>query len=248
MDFKKKPSILLITASYSQNICLLKQFELTAFFCSYLKNSVQRVFIRGCYSSEGTVNYVVPQGLVLGPVLFCIYINDLPLHISSDSAECHILVDDTTLYTSGKKIIVQIQKTQKLCLDRISVWCNANHMLINPVKTKSMVITTRQMHQLSDLPLRLSVDGQNIENLTEHRLLDLIVDDRFRWQAQIEHIIMQKHVNKTNKQTVSSFSTATYHQHRHHRLRVSSVGRLWRSTLKKREELPTSDGRRINPS
>ena len=120
-------------------------------------------------------------------------------------------------------------------------------MLINPVKTKSMVITTRQMHQLSDLPLRLLVDGQNIENLTEHRLLGLIVDDRFRWQAQIEHIIMQKHVNKTNKlfllsqlQHIINIDTIDY----------ASV--VWEGCgevhLKKREELPTSDGRRINPS
>ena len=59
-----------------------------------------------------------------------------------------------------------------------------------------MIITTRQKHQLSDLSLRLSLDVQNIENVTEHRLLGLIVDNKFRWQAQIEHIIMQKHVKK----------------------------------------------------
>ena len=79
-------------------------------------------------------------------------------------------------------------KTLQLWLDRISVWCNVNHMLINPVKTKSMIITIRQKHQLSDLSLRLSLDGQNIENVTEHRLLGLIVNNKFRWQAQIEHI------------------------------------------------------------
>ena len=87
-------------------------------------------------------------------------------------------------------------------------------------------------------------------NVTEHRL---IVDNKFRWQADIEH--MQKHVKKT----VSSFSTATYHQHRYqktllqrshiisHRLCVSSVRWLWRGTLKK-TELPTSKGTQNNPS
>ena len=52
-------------------------------------------------------------------------------------------------------------------------------MLINPVKTKSMIITTREKHQLSDLSLRLSLGGQNIENVTEHRLLCLTVDNKF---------------------------------------------------------------------
>ena len=51
-----------------------------------------------------------------------------------------------------------------------------------------MIITTRQKHQLSDLSLRLSLDDQNIENVTEHRPLGLIVDNKFRWHAQIECI------------------------------------------------------------
>ena len=51
-----------------------------------------------------------------------------------------------------------------------------------------MIITTRQKHQLSDVSLRLSSVGQNIENVTEHRLLGFIVDTKFRWQAQIEYI------------------------------------------------------------
>ena len=93
-----------------------------------------------------------------------------------------MLADDTTLHTTGKSV-AQVQKTPQLCLDRISVWCNVNHMLINPVKTKSMIITTRQKHELSDLSLRLSLDGQNIENVTEHRLLGFIVDTKFRCKA-----------------------------------------------------------------
>ena len=51
-----------------------------------------------------------------------------------------------------------------------------------------MIITTRQKHQFSGLSLRLSLDGQNIFNVTEHRQLGLIVNNKFRWQAQIEHI------------------------------------------------------------
>ena len=91
------------------------------------------MFIRGSYSSEGTVKFGAPQRSVLGPVLFCICINDLPLHKASHSAECHMLADDRTLHATGKRV-VQIQKTLQLCLDRISVLCNVNHMLINPVK------------------------------------------------------------------------------------------------------------------
>ena len=103
-----------------------------------------------------------------------------------------------------------------------------------------MVITTRQKHQLSGLPLRLSLDGQNIENVTEHRLLGLIVDNKFRWQAQIEHIrkSLSKNSNcffflNCNISSTSISETLLQRSHKtSHRLCVSSVGWLWRSALK----------------
>ena len=100
-------------------------------------------------------------------------------------------------HTTGKNV-VQIQKTLQLCLDRISEWWNVNHMLINPVKTKSMIITRRQKHQFSGLSLRLSLDGQNIENVTEHRLLGLTHCRQQILMATPDRIHRQKHV-KTNK-------------------------------------------------
>ena len=141
---------------------------------------------------------------------------------------------------------MQIQKTLQLRLDRISVWCNVNHMLINPIKTKSMIITTRQKHQLSDLPLRLSLGGQNIENVTEHRLLGLIVDNKFRWQAQSEHICKSMSIFFSSFSSIPEILLQRSHK-TSHRLCVSSVGRLGRSTISK-NELPTSKGKQINPS
>ena len=74
----------------------------------------------------------------------------------------------------------------------------------------------------------------NIENVTEHRQLGLIVDNKFRWQAQIEHIC-----KSMSKKLFFSLSTAACHQHRYqkillqrshktsHRLCISSVGGMW---------------------
>ena len=104
----------------------------------------------------------------------------------------------TTFHTTGKSV-VQIQKTLQLCLGHISVWCNVNHMLINPVKTKSMIITTPQKRQLSDLSLRLSLDGQNIENVTDPRLLGLIVDYKFRSQIHAKACPKKKKKKNTKK-------------------------------------------------
>ena len=76
-----------------------------------------------------------------------------------------------------------IQQEKALCKFNkrysISVWCNTNHMLINPMKIKSVVTSTQQKHQLSDLSLRLSLDGQNIENVSEHHLLGSLLTTNF---------------------------------------------------------------------
>ena len=91
VDYKIVLSTLNVYLNSSNSLLLV----LLLLPCSYLENRVQRVFIRGSYSSVGTVKYGVPQGSVLGPALFCIYDNGLPLYIPSDSTECCLLADDS---------------------------------------------------------------------------------------------------------------------------------------------------------
>ena len=157
---KKKHLILLITKSYSQSFSSIYTIWTDCLFTVHTLKIEYNVslFVVPTLLKELLKWYGVPKGSALGPVLFCIYINDLSLHIPSNSTECHMLAYDTTLHTTGKslKSIMQIQKAQQLCLDHIWKWYNANHMLINPVKTKSMLINTRQKHQLSVLSPRLS--------------------------------------------------------------------------------------------
>ena len=74
------------------------------------------------------------------------------------SVDCDMLADDTTLHTSGKDIM-QIRSNMQDSLDQVSSLCDNNHIVINPIKTKSMTIATRQKHQLSPLPLDLVLKG-----------------------------------------------------------------------------------------
>ena len=92
----------------SHNILIKKLSSYTAnspsvaFFTSYLELSPQIVYINGEYSTEGIIRYEIPQGSILGPLLFCIFINDLPLHITSDAVNCEMFADDTSLNASDK--------------------------------------------------------------------------------------------------------------------------------------------------
>ena len=88
-----------------------------------------------------------------------------------------MLADDTTLHTSGKKI-----------LDQVSNWCDNNHMVINPIKTKSVTIATRQKHQLSPLALDLVLNGAKIDQESEHPFLGIIIQNKFRWDSHTNNV------------------------------------------------------------
>ena len=165
----------------------LKNSPALPLFSSFLHDRKQRVFLNGSFSSEKPVSYGVPQGSVLGPVLFCIYINDLPLHITDSSVECHMLADDTTLQTQSTQTL-NIQLSLQSALNDVSEWCASNRMVLNPQKSKSMIITTRQKHQLASLSLNLIVDNKAVEQVNEHKLLGVIIDSKMCWQPHIDKL------------------------------------------------------------
>ena len=157
------------------------------FFRSYLEERKQKVYVNGRFSSEGNVHHGVPQGSILGPLLFCIYMNDLPLFISSSQVVCDMFADDTTLHSAGRDTQT-IADCLQHSLHEVSEWCKSNGMMVNPLKTKSMIITSRQKHQLRPLLLNLSYDSVPICQVSAHRLLGVTVDDRLSWQPHADNL------------------------------------------------------------
>ena len=157
------------------------------FFASYLKDRKQIVSLNCHSSSAGVVNIGVPQGSILGPLLFCIYINDLPLCLGSETTRCDMFVDDSSLHVHGKSI-ESVRLLLQKSLDEVDVWCHVNRMVINPEKTKSMVITTRQKHQLKPLLLDLSIKETKIEQVQKHRVLGITIDQELKWESHISSL------------------------------------------------------------
>ena len=101
-------------------------------FKSYLSSRYQYVRIGSTHSDTLPITHGVPQGAILSPLLFCIYLNDLPLAPSSCNLESY--VDDSKLFLSLPLLIELDKAIEKLEQDLLSVaqWCCENHLLINP--------------------------------------------------------------------------------------------------------------------
>ena len=101
-------------------------------FTSYLNGRSQQCSILGSLSSTLTLERGVPQGSILGPVLFSICINDLPLSLGG--ANTDIYSDDTTIWSTDKTCH-EIEKTLQHALDTTEKWLAVNSMIPNTTKT-----------------------------------------------------------------------------------------------------------------
>ena len=114
-------------------------------FSSYLQNRKQFVTINGYKSSLNDVKFGVPQGSVLGPLLFLIYINDFS--ISVKNSMLHHFADDTNLLCINKSLKVLCKKVN-FDLKGITDWLNANRISLNVNKTEFIIFRVVHVNQL----------------------------------------------------------------------------------------------------
>ena len=154
---------------------------LLAWIKSYLTDRKQRVIIEGQSSEWASINAGVPQGSVLGPLLFLIYINDLTTELVSNP---FIYADDTMLFEVVNDIHVSAVKLNE-DLDRISDWSQKWLVTMNPTKCRSLVFSSKR-----DKPVHpaLYLDGSRIEEVDIHTHLGLIFQSNMSWQCHIQNI------------------------------------------------------------
>ena len=109
-------------------------------FGSYLDGRTQRVRIGTVFSESQVVNCGVPQGSILGPVLFLIYINDLP--DVSTAAHFTLFADDTGLTFSGVNYDTMVEEANS-DLELVYNWTINNRLKLNAGKTSAMLFTNR---------------------------------------------------------------------------------------------------------
>ena len=166
---------------------LLRYFQMSAealqWFESYLGGRQQCVKVNGEKSSFIPNSMGVPQGSVLGPLLFSMYINDLPK--ICPGVGCQMYADDTVIYVSAKTAsMAAVQLTQEL--ENISNWLESSQLTLNVKKTVSMCISIRNRPGTD--PFKVKIKNETISELSEVKYLGIILDKNLKFGKQVKHI------------------------------------------------------------
>ena len=145
--------------------------EMNDWFKSYLTNRKQCVSILGFESSYKTIEYGVPQGSVLGPLLFLIYINDLNRSIKN--SDTYHFADDTNLLNINDSFFSMQSKLNK-DLKGLYRWLLANKISLNAAKTE-LVIFRKPLQKIP--PIKLKINGNRIAQTNKVKYLGVYLDE-----------------------------------------------------------------------
>lgn len=153
-------------------------------FKSYLTNRKQSVIINNIYSEKLSMQSGVPQGSILGPLLFLIYINDICY--SCENLNIDLYADDSTIFESDFKLLT-IQRKLQNNINQILKWCTLNNMALHPNKTKCMILGSKQRVKSIE-ELSLQINDTFIENVIVQKILGVFIDNTLSWQTHIDFV------------------------------------------------------------
>ena len=134
-------------------------------------------------SSKTFIEYCVPEGPILEPLLNPIYINDRPFFLENTEAD----TDDLTLHHADRDINCICDALQNDLKNIIKQWCNINGMKINSNKSKCLLIYSK--HKTAHHPnLSITVDENAIDQVTSHKLLvEYIINENLKWENHLNY-------------------------------------------------------------
>ena len=152
-------------------------------FRSYLTDRRQKVSFKNVCSRFNSVDYGIPQGSILGPLLFLIFINDMPCHLKDVYVSMY--ADDTCLKKSAYTVET-LQTYLRNAMVNLCEWCKANHLVINIQKSNYMIICNRQKRTYLNCDLiHLPIYDSFLNVQTCVKVLGVSIDNSVCW---IEHI------------------------------------------------------------
>jgi hypothetical protein len=153
--------------------------KLLKWLVSYLQDRQQRVIINGSKSEWASIKAGVPQGSVLGPLLFLIFINDIT-HVIKH-CKIRLFADDTCLYIEVDEP-EQAATSLNADLAEIQKWANKWLITFSPPKTEDLIISNKKDTQHPELEL----DGQPIKQVKSHKHLGVHLTNDLTWSKHAE--------------------------------------------------------------
>ena len=157
----------------------------------YLSNHSQYVSINGYESGLAAVNCGVPQGSVLRPLLFSLYINDLNQAIKS--CKVHHFADDTNLLCLSNSI-KKLNKLMNADLKCLVNWLNANKISLNVKKSEVVIFRSKQKKFEDDLKIKLC--GKRLYSTESVKCLGVKTDTNLSWQYHVHDLSVK--LNRAN--------------------------------------------------
>ena len=134
-------------------------------------------------SSLNKIQCGVPQVSVLGPILFLLYINDLPN--ISPVVKSILFADDTTLICNDKSII-NLENKIKHGTDTLYSWLNINILSLNIDKSNILLFNIRNTYE--NVKFKLKIDDTDIKIVNKFKFLGIIIDNKLDWNSQIDYL------------------------------------------------------------
>ena len=168
-------------------------------FKSYLSNRSQYVSVNGYSSNQLNVTCGVPQGPVLGPLLFLVYINDLPN--SSSKLSFYLFADDANIYFESRSLSI-LQKVVNKELRNVKKWQDANKLALNIDKTNCFIFHSAQ-NPLND-SINIKIGSQYVKQTKYVKFLGLLFDENLSWKYHLSEL------SKKLSRTCGAFSSVRH--------------------------------------
>ena len=152
-------------------------------FKSYLTEREQFVRYKCVNSKVLTIPCGVPQGSVLGPLLFILYSNDIPHSLTY--CKTIMFADDTTVYLSGENL-TELFSNMNHDLTQLNDWFRANKLSLNVSKTNYVIFKKKSAPPMPDNILYIGND--KLENVRYTKFLGLFIDEKLEWDQHISHV------------------------------------------------------------